>query len=159
VDSVLIIITERESSFIRYYLVLYNVASTIGWGYVFVATSAHLLGLTDLSRLAPITSTPTAKSAVLRYLSSVPLFQSLLPWSTQIESRIPSPLIPYLDRAKTTFTAVGWQTAVVQTFAFLEVIHALLGWVRSPVATTAMQVASRLILVWGIADKFEAVSS
>jgi very-long-chain (3R)-3-hydroxyacyl-CoA dehydratase len=37
---------------------------------------------------------------------------------------------------------------VVQTAAALEVVHALLGLVRSPVGTTALQVASRLTLVW-----------
>ena len=47
---------------------------------------------------------------------------------------------------------------MVQSFAILEIIHSLLGWVRSPVPTTAMQVASRLILVWGIAERYEAVS-
>jgi very-long-chain (3R)-3-hydroxyacyl-CoA dehydratase len=40
----------------------------------------------------------------------------------------------------------------------LEVLHALFGWVRSPLPTTVMQVASRLFLVWGVADRFETVS-
>ena len=38
----------------------------------------------------------------------------------------------------------------VQTLAFAEVLHSLVGLVRAPVTTTAMQVASRLLLVWGI---------
>ena len=37
-----------------------------------------------------------------------------------------------------------------QSLAILEVIHAALRLVPSPVATTALQVASRLMLVWGI---------
>ncbi|EAW10476.1 protein tyrosine phosphatase-like domain-containing protein [Aspergillus clavatus NRRL 1] len=37
-----------------------------------------------------------------------------------------------------------------QSLAFLEVLHSLLGIVRAPVVTTAMQVASRLLLVWGV---------
>jgi len=37
-----------------------------------------------------------------------------------------------------------------QSLAILEVLHAMLGFVPSPVATTALQVASRLMLVWGI---------
>jgi len=32
----------------------------------------------------------------------------------------------------------------------MEIIHSLLGWVRSPVFSTGMQVGSRLLLVWGI---------
>lgn len=39
---------------------------------------------------------------------------------------------------------------VVQSLAVLEVVHAGMGIVRSPVFTTAQQVASRLFIVWGI---------
>lgn len=35
----------------------------------------------------------------------------------------------------------------------------MIGIVRSPVATTAMQVASRLLLVWGVVDAFPAVAT
>lgn len=38
----------------------------------------------------------------------------------------------------------------VQTSAALEILHAALGLVSSPVGTTVMQVFSRLLLVWGI---------
>lgn len=40
----------------------------------------------------------------------------------------------------------------------MEIVHALLGWVRSPVATTAAQVASRLWSVWAVAENFPSVS-
>ncbi|KAL1606238.1 hypothetical protein SLS60_003640 [Paraconiothyrium brasiliense] len=45
-------------------------------------------------------------------------------------------------------------TRLVQTGACLEVAHSLLGIVRAPLFTTAMQVASRLLLVWGIGYQF-----
>lgn len=41
-----------------------------------------------------------------------------------------------------------------QSLAVLEVLHSLTGLVRAPVATTAMQVASRLLLVWGVMYPF-----
>ena len=47
---------------------------------------------------------------------------------------------------------------VTQSLAVLEVVHAALGWVRSPVATTAMQVASRLWSVWGVVEAASGVS-
>jgi very-long-chain (3R)-3-hydroxyacyl-CoA dehydratase len=37
-----------------------------------------------------------------------------------------------------------------QSLAVMEVLHALFRFVPSPVATTALQVASRIMLVWGI---------
>ncbi|KAJ5772930.1 Protein-tyrosine phosphatase-like PTPLA [Penicillium paradoxum] len=41
-----------------------------------------------------------------------------------------------------------------QSLALLEVVHSLVGLVRAPFMTTAMQVASRLLLVWGIMAQF-----
>lgn len=42
----------------------------------------------------------------------------------------------------------------VQTLAVLEVLHSLVGVVRAPIMTTGIQVASRLLLVWGIVHMF-----
>ncbi|KAK2459623.1 hypothetical protein APHAL10511_008378 [Amanita phalloides] len=56
----------------------------------------------------------------------------------------------------TTYIAVGPIVAYVQTTAVLEVVHVLLGLVRSPIPTTAMQVSSRLFLVWAITEQFKA---
>lgn len=43
-----------------------------------------------------------------------------------------------------------------QSLAALEILHSLTGLVRAPLATTAMQVSSRLLLVWGIMYPFRA---
>ncbi|KAJ5745173.1 hypothetical protein N7520_010355 [Penicillium odoratum] len=43
---------------------------------------------------------------------------------------------------------------VTQSIATLEILHSLLKLVRAPFLTTAMQVASRLLLVWGIMVPF-----
>ena len=37
---------------------------------------------------------------------------------------------------------------IAQSFAVLEVVHAMLGWVRSPVFTTFLQVLSRIAVLW-----------
>ncbi|CAK7211929.1 hypothetical protein SCUCBS95973_001290 [Sporothrix curviconia] len=50
--------------------------------------------------------------------------------------------------------AVGSFVRWTQTLALLEVVHSLLGVVRAPVFTTAMQVASRLLLVWAVVYPF-----
>lgn len=47
----------------------------------------------------------------------------------------------------------------VQTSALLEVLHVALGLVPSPLFTTLMQVASRLVLVWGIDFLFPHITS
>ena len=47
----------------------------------------------------------------------------------------------------------------VQTSAVMEIIHVAIGIVPSPLFTTIMQVASRLLLVWGIDQKFPQITS
>lgn len=150
---------ESGSAAVRRYLVAYNVLSVLGWSYVVFVVSAHLSGFTGQSHLAHPSPPPSPMPALRRILGSMPYLKPSAPIRTQeVQSRIPPFFLPVLERARTTFTAVGWQTALVQSFATLEIIHSLLGWVRSPVQTTTMQVASRLILVWGIADQYESVS-
>jgi len=76
----------------------------------------------------------------------------------QIKSYLPPSLIPYFLRACTAYGNVGERTAWVQTLAVLEIVHVLLGFVKSAIQTTVMQVFSRLALVWYIAENFEVVS-
>ncbi|KAL4935476.1 hypothetical protein BDV06DRAFT_206939 [Aspergillus oleicola] len=44
---------------------------------------------------------------------------------------------------------------VTQSLALLEILHSLVGIVRAPVVTTAMQVASRIFVVWGVLYPFQ----
>lgn len=50
------------------------------------------------------------------------------------------------------YPAVEVALKVFQTGAVLEVLHSLVGLIRAPASTTALQVTSRLMLVWGICD-------
>ncbi|CAI5745882.1 unnamed protein product [Peronospora destructor] len=52
--------------------------------------------------------------------------------------------------AKNTWNVVSLPLKVVQTMAIMEIVHAAMGFVRSPLGSTFMQVSSRLWLVWGI---------
>ncbi|KAK6581541.1 hypothetical protein PZA11_006232 [Diplocarpon coronariae] len=62
-------------------------------------------------------------------------------------------LIPLVGLGR-VYPGVGRFTKWTQTLAVLEVVHAATGLVRAPISTTAMQVASRLLLVWGIIFQF-----
>ncbi|KAJ1944956.1 hypothetical protein FBU59_002453 [Linderina macrospora] len=53
------------------------------------------------------------------------------------------------------FDKVGYAVIYVQTGAFLEVVHSLIGFVRSSPLTVLMQVYSRLLLVWGTLYMFD----
>ncbi|KZV95014.1 PTPLA-domain-containing protein [Exidia glandulosa HHB12029] len=140
------------SQAVAYYLTAYNVLSALAWTYILVATSIHLAGLTQTAKV--VVPPQTATSVFSRFLANVPFLRPAAPVSVQVESHIPAWLHPLVDRAKTTYAAVGPQTALVQSFAVLEILHVYLRWVRSPLQTTAIQVASRLILVWGIAEQY-----
>uniref|UniRef100_A0AAV1V241 very-long-chain (3R)-3-hydroxyacyl-CoA dehydratase n=1 Tax=Peronospora matthiolae TaxID=2874970 RepID=A0AAV1V241_9STRA len=52
--------------------------------------------------------------------------------------------------AQITWDVVSLPLKVVQTMAVMEIVHAAVGFVRSPLGSTLMQVSSRLWLVWAI---------
>ncbi|KAJ7497232.1 PTPLA-domain-containing protein [Mycena latifolia] len=132
---------------VKYYLLTYNVLSTLGWAYVLILTIVHLSNLDGKS--SNISAGPSTPSPFSRVLSSIPFFKSSSPGvSLTIESRLPTYLQPIYRRSTTSYSRIGGTVAVVQTCAILEVVHVLLGWVRSPLQTTAMQVASRLWAIW-----------
>lgn len=62
-------------------------------------------------------------------------------------------LVPLVGFGR-VYPGVGKFCKWTQTLALLEVVHAVVGLVRAPIGTTAMQVASRLLLVWGVVDTF-----
>jgi very-long-chain (3R)-3-hydroxyacyl-CoA dehydratase len=137
--------------------------SAFGWSYVLVCTLIHVFNL-DSPDAATTNVTDQAKTTFDRIIQFILSFLPFFPKprtviiKEQLHSNLPGALGPYLERAASTFSRVGPQTAFVQSFAALEVLHVLLGLVRSPLVTTTMQVASRLWLIWGIADRYEAVS-
>ncbi|KAJ7680260.1 PTPLA-domain-containing protein [Mycena polygramma] len=140
--------------FVKYYLLAYNVLSALGWAYILLLTLTHLFNLDGKSSKPAAVS--TAPSTFTRLVSSLPFFKSQNPGlAFTIESRLPTFLQPVYRRSMTTYSRVGGVVAIVQTCAILEVAHTLLGWVRSPLQTTAMQVASRLWIVWGIVQQFD----
>ena len=138
------------------YLFLYNTYSAIAWLYPLVIITLHLSGITR-GRLM-------AKSPVpLKNWVAGGLFPFQLAYGPASTVRsypwAPEWLAKTLTQSETTYAIVGEAVKWIQTAAILEILHSALGWVRSPVMTTAMQVASRIVLVWGIADQYPSVRS
>lgn len=134
---------------------MYNVLSAVGWSYVLALTVAHLAGL-------DVAATAVHQSRVASYIPAsvsqyLPIVSRLAGSTHHYEKQLPAALVPLFRRACSTYAVVGLQTSFVQSFALLEVLHSLLGWVRSPLGTTMAQVASRLYLVWGVTALFPEV--
>ncbi|GMH06282.1 hypothetical protein Nepgr_008122 [Nepenthes gracilis] len=55
------------------------------------------------------------------------------------------------------YDAVEKPLLLAQSAAFLEIVHSLIGLVRSPISATLPQIASRLYLVWGILYSFPEI--
>ena len=140
--------SKAPNAIVKYYLLAYNVVACLGWSYILITLITHILSST-----APPPANPKTSSFLTRLVSSIPYLQS----TPQVGLNLHPYLAPYLKRATTAFDKVGETTAWVQTLAILEIIHAALGLVRSPLGTTAMQVFSRLALVWGIAEHYKVV--
>jgi very-long-chain (3R)-3-hydroxyacyl-CoA dehydratase len=54
--------------------------------------------------------------------------------------------------AESVYPAVRLPLIIFQTGAFLEIFHAMFGFVRSPIFTTFSQVFSRLFILWAILE-------
>ncbi|KAL7424826.1 hypothetical protein Q5752_000510 [Cryptotrichosporon argae] len=118
---------------IKAYLFAYNVVSCLAW--------AHIFYLTLSSVLSP------RPHAAPSFLSS--LFGSSSPTGTS--SSLVSAAVDRL-RGAYVHKHLGWWIKYTQSAAVLEVVHAALGWVRSPLGTTGAQVFSRLYAVWGVVE-------
>ncbi|PAV18521.1 tyrosine phosphatase [Pyrrhoderma noxium] len=158
----------NTSSLVHCYLIAYNILSALGWSYIFFTLLVHLSGLSNSNTSSAFGTTSSSKiGSFFSYLStpfqsahaSLSAYASARYYkhlnAVAISSYFPKFFHPLIFRASSAYEAVGTQTTIVQSFALLEVIHAALGWVRSPVATTAAQVSSRLFLVWGVVEQFE----
>ena len=60
----------------------------------------------------------------------------------------------YCEAPEKLYSAVQSPLQIFQTLAVMEVVHALVGFVRSSVFITAFQVTSRVFLVWPILASF-----
>lgn len=150
----------------NHYLILYNTLSCLGWGYVLVMTCLHLANAPLPKILSPISEVPSPVSlqALAQYICElvgglVNGTKILLvpPTDTLITAMIPPQLSDIYIRMTTTYGVVGPAVAIVQTAAALEIFHALSGLVKSPLLTAAIQVYSRLFLVWAITGGHEQV--
>ncbi|SPC65000.1 related to PHS1 - essential 3-hydroxyacyl-CoA dehydratase of the ER membrane [Ustilago sp. UG-2017b] len=129
---------------IRYYLVFFNFLSFFGWVIILSTLIKHLaLGPQPYSGPVKFAADVLSRFRLVK-IGVVKSYSHLFP------ERIAN----ILERASNSHTFVGSVVAIVQSLAILEVVHAAIGWVRSPVATTAIQVASRLFMVWGVTERY-----
>ncbi|KAG8840806.1 hypothetical protein FRB91_005659 [Serendipita sp. 411] len=153
-----------------YYLMFYNLLNIGLWTYLLVLVTAHLLTPSPPPTVlnpapGPTISSSTASETLGAYLKNIfRPFKNVKATSTGFTSTnshkfsalekgtgyITSILHTFIERSRTTYSArgIGVYTLIIQSVALLEVVHSALGIVKSPVQTTAMQVASRLAVVW-----------
>lgn len=138
---------------VKLYLLAYNAASALLWAHLLYITLSFLLASRSNLVLANKSGGASPTAWWNRLVASSPLARKLF-------SSLPQPLAAverYLSGSY-EYKNLGWWTKYTQTLAVLEVMHAALGWVRSPVITTASQVASRAYTVWGVVEAVPQVS-
>ena len=106
------------------YLIAYNALCCIGWAYVLV------IGLPTLFKSVSF-STSTGESLV----------DALKIAGSQLYSATPA-TAGWSDESS---PSLAYVLTIVQSAAIMEIVHAILGLVRSPVFVTMMQVGSRIV--------------
>lgn len=134
---------------VRGYLIVYNLVSFFGWALILSTLFKHLA-------VGPQTASSPIQFSEKILNALRPLKTTFIPSHA---SHYPPLVSKLLDRASTLHTYTGALVALVQSGAVLEVLHAAIGFVKSPIPTTAIQVASRLWLVWGISERFSEAST
>jgi very-long-chain (3R)-3-hydroxyacyl-CoA dehydratase len=134
----------------RLWLIAYNLVSFFLWALVLSVTLKHLL-------LGPQTAAAPTRFAE-RVLERLRPLRGAV-YTPRLAARLPAPLRVLLQRSSTLHAHVGGLVAFTQSLAVLEILHAATGLVRSPVPTTTIQVFSRLLLVWGVSERFDAAAS
>ncbi|XP_073362549.1 uncharacterized protein, partial [Aegilops tauschii subsp. strangulata] len=130
---------------------------------------ARYLFSPSLPSPTPTRSAPTAAPAAPRSAASSPrrpsprpASSSALPGSSPPRSPSPGrpPRLYYAVDAllrsghEDVYAAVERPLQLAQTAAVLEILHGLVGLVRSPVSATLPQIGSRLFVTWGILWSF-----
>jgi len=99
---------------------------------------------TSLSTSSSRSTTPLLRTYLITY-NLISALGWLYVW-LQILHHITTSSAP----VSTLYPAVRFSLQLTQTLAVLEIAHSLLGLVRSPLLTAALQVSSRLFVVWGL---------
>lgn len=127
---------------VKAYLLAFNALSAVAWGY--------LLYLTLWFIFTPRTALEKASNPRVTVLGQSAHGAAPLSWLARFGDHLSGAY---------DFHGLGEATKYVQTLAVMEVVHAAIGIVRSPVGTVASQVASRLWAVWGVVEMCPSVST
>lgn len=126
---------------VKAYLLAFNAVSAVAWGY--------LLYLTLWFIFTPRTALEKASNPRITVLGQGAHGTPPLSWLAKLGDHLSGAY---------DFHGLGEATKYVQTLAVMEVVHAAIGIVRSPVGTVLSQVASRLWAVWGVVEMCPSVS-
>lgn len=135
-----------QSSGVKAYLVAYNLVSFMLWLRIACGIVLYMVN-GESSRQVTFSWVRALTTSVFtdKVTSAAPIF-----------TKYPAAAQVILQRAATMYDYIGPMVTFVQSLAVLEVVHAALGWVKSNVLVTGVQVASRIIVAWLIAEKYEA---
>ncbi|KAL2429613.1 hypothetical protein ABEF95_008224 [Exophiala dermatitidis] len=105
----------------------------------------------------PAPATATSSSPTQKYLIAYNALCLAL-WSTvTLRAILLIPTLTALGKLENLLPALFPLLKWTQTLALLEVLHSVLGLVRASPVTTAMQVASRILLVWVVLEMYPQI--
>ncbi|KAL7522975.1 hypothetical protein ACHAWX_007747 [Stephanocyclus meneghinianus] len=119
------------------YLILYNSLCTLGWAYVLTLAIPSFARSTSASLSAGLGLGPSLRAAAETLYAATPFTAG------------------FSDEGQPSLAHV---LAIVQCAAMLEIVHAAMGLVRSPLFVTTMQVGSRIVALHMVVNSVEAQS-
>lgn len=142
-------VSSDVSDSVRLYLVLYNLFQFAGWLRILVGTLLFMC------------QGPGARPMVFNWL--IEALENVRPIMVMAGvpsyASLPFPISTVLQRASLLYNYIDPLLMVFQTLQSVEVLHALFGWVKANPLVVAIQVASRLAIVWLVVEPYQAAAT
>ncbi|WFD42551.1 very-long-chain (3R)-3-hydroxyacyl-CoA dehydratase [Malassezia psittaci] len=134
---------------LTFYLVVYNLLQFVGWLRIFIGLNLYLLHGSSARKMV----LDSVKDFVTKYTPEVIA-------SSSVSFAQHHPYIQVvLDRMSSVHEYIGPLVVIFQSLAVLEVVHAAFGWVKASPVVVAIQVASRLIVLWLVTEKYHSAAT
>jgi len=105
----------------------------------------------DPQKISPRQASASRTSLKTKYLITYNLVSAAL-WLVVLHKTLSTSLVQ--AKPSELYHVAGTFVRWTQTLALLELAHAVTGVVRAPLGTTALQLASRMVLVWFVVERF-----
>ncbi|WFD02785.1 very-long-chain (3R)-3-hydroxyacyl-CoA dehydratase [Malassezia obtusa] len=133
-------------SYVTFYLCVYNLVEFVGWLRILVGVILYMLHGSSARRMV--------YDSVAEFVHK---YTPVVIASPTVSFAQHHPIVAtLLQRMSEVHGYIGPLVVIFQSLALLEVVHAALGWVKANPLVVAVQVASRVLVLYCVSERYQA---